>query len=175
MTFSLGLRQKLTVTAFTPVFKPTRLVDETGRKLSVRVPNGLFRDWLTKHYAGVITKAVAKLRWEGLKIVFITEEETSASRPRTRSPDPLPVQLHKPVSRPRDLNPRYMFDVSMVGSLNKFKHAASLAVAEAPSMFYSSMTSSFWRARREPRPNFFTRLTHSTIPRSRSLLVEIVH
>ena len=120
-------------------FKPTRLVDETGQKLSVRVPNGLFRDWLTKHYAGVITEAVAELGREGLKIVFITEEETSASRPHTRPPDPLPVQLQKPVSRPRGLNPRYTFDTFVVGSSNQFAHAASLAVAEAPSRSYNPL------------------------------------
>ena len=120
-------------------FKPTRLVDETGQELSVRVPNGLFRDWLTKHYAGVIAEAVAELGREGVKIVFSTEEETSASRPRTRPPDPLTVQPRKLVSRPRGLNPRYTFDTFVVGSSNQFAHAASLAVAEAPSRSYNPL------------------------------------
>ena len=60
-------------------FKPTRVVDETGQQLSVRVPNGLFRDWLTKHYAGVVTEAVAELGREGLKITFVTEKEADVS------------------------------------------------------------------------------------------------
>ena len=120
-------------------FKPTRLVDETSQELSIRVPNGLYRDWLTKHYAGVITEAVAELEREGLKIVFITEKETSASRPHTRPPDPLPVQPQKPVSRPRGLNPLYTFDTFVVGSSNQFAHAASLAVAEAPSRSYNPL------------------------------------
>ena len=34
-------------------FKPTTFVADDGVLLRVRVPNGLFRDWLTKHYAGV--------------------------------------------------------------------------------------------------------------------------
>ena len=32
-------------------FKPTVLVGETDNEITVRVPNGLFRDWLTTHYA----------------------------------------------------------------------------------------------------------------------------
>jgi len=30
-------------------FKPTSFVGEDGAAITVRVPNGLFKDWLTKH------------------------------------------------------------------------------------------------------------------------------
>ena len=38
-------------------FKPTSFVAEDGAAITVRVPNGLFKDWLTKHYSGVISEA----------------------------------------------------------------------------------------------------------------------
>lgn len=31
-------------------FKPTTFVSDSGATITVRVPNTLFRDWLTKHY-----------------------------------------------------------------------------------------------------------------------------
>ena len=42
-------------------FKPTNFLQEVGQELTVRVPNGLFRDWLTKHYAGVIREAITEI------------------------------------------------------------------------------------------------------------------
>ena len=119
-------------------FKPTTFIEETGQELTIRVPNGLFRDWLTKHYAGVITEAVAELGREGLKIAFLTDKEVVATK---QPPRPTPTQTETPrsVSRPRGLNPRYTFDTFVVGPSNQFVHAASLAVAEAPSRSYNPL------------------------------------
>ena len=119
-------------------FKPTTFIEETGQELTIRVPNGLFRDWLTKHYAGVITEAVAELGREGLKIAFLTDNEAVATK---QPPRPTPTQTETPrsVSRPRGLNPRYTFDTFVVGPSNQFAHAASLAVAEAPSRSYNPL------------------------------------
>ena len=38
-------------------FKPTTFVAEDRPSVTVRVPNALFKDWLTKHYSGVIAEA----------------------------------------------------------------------------------------------------------------------
>jgi chromosomal replication initiator protein len=40
-------------------FKPTTFVSDDGSTIRVRVPNGLFRDWLAKHYAAVLHEAFA--------------------------------------------------------------------------------------------------------------------
>jgi len=40
-------------------FRPTTFVSDDRSALTVRVPNALFKDWLTKHYAGVISEAMA--------------------------------------------------------------------------------------------------------------------
>ena len=42
-------------------FKPSSFLSETGDLVRVRVPNPVFRDWLTKHYAGLINEALAEL------------------------------------------------------------------------------------------------------------------
>jgi len=39
-------------------FKPTAYVTDDGRTVTVRVPNALFKDWITKHYSGVIAEAL---------------------------------------------------------------------------------------------------------------------
>ena len=120
-------------------FKPTTFVEDTGRQLTVRVPNGLFRDWLTKHYGGVIGEAVSELGREGLELSFVTAAEAGAPPPDPPSPAPAPRESLKPGLRPRGLNPRYSFDTFVVGPSNQFAHAASLAVAEAPSRSYNPL------------------------------------
>ena len=43
-------------------FQPTTFVCEADNKMTVKIPNGLFRDWLTKHYAGVISEAATEVQ-----------------------------------------------------------------------------------------------------------------
>ena len=119
-------------------FKPTTFVEDSGQLLTIRVPNVLFRDWLTKHYAGVIGEAIVELGREGLELSFATANE-AATIPKPSSSAPAPTEPTKPGPRPQGLNPRYSFDTFVVGSSNQFAHAASLAVAEAPSRSYNPL------------------------------------
>src|SRR3989304_2397686 len=54
-------------------FKPTTFVAEDAAALTVRVPNGLFKDWLTKHYSGVITEAMGEVKKGHLAVDFVAE------------------------------------------------------------------------------------------------------
>ena len=119
-------------------FKPTVFLKEADQAVTVRVPNLLFRDWLTKHYSGVITEAVSEVNREGMKVSFVTTGET------TKAPTPspgsaAPITPQSPGPSPGGLNQRYTFDTFVVGSSNQFAHAASQAVAEAPSRSYNPL------------------------------------
>ena len=124
-------------------FKPTTFVAEDTGAVTVRVPNPLFKDWLTKHYPGVITEAMGELKKAGLQVNFVAD--ASGDRP----PIPLSVEeaaaleaAEPPVPvgpGPAGLNPRYTFDTFIVGSSNQFAHAACRAVAEAPSRSYNPL------------------------------------
>ena len=119
-------------------FKPTAFVKEADQTVTVRVPNLLFRDWLTKHYAGVISEAITELHRDGMQISFVTLGE--AMKLPAPSPDSSAPPTRAPVGPPpRGLNPRYTFDTFVVGSSNQFAHAASQAVAEAPSRSYNPL------------------------------------
>ena len=120
-------------------FKPTTFVCEADNELTVRVPNGLFRDWLTKHYAAVISEAVTEIQRDGIQITFVTAGEASAAEPLPTEPKAPSNEAPRPGARPGGLNPRYAFDTFVVGSSNQFAHAASLAVAEAPSRAYNPL------------------------------------
>ena len=86
-------------------FKPTSLLEKSGQKLTVRVPNVLFRDWLTKHYSGVIGEAVTELDCEGIKISFVTDAEVSASPPLPHPQINAQDKNTQQLPRKRGLNP----------------------------------------------------------------------
>ena len=43
-------------------FKPTSFISEDAASITVRVPNNLFKEWLTKHYSGVIAESLAEVK-----------------------------------------------------------------------------------------------------------------
>jgi chromosomal replication initiator protein len=120
-------------------FKPTSLVADGGQSITVRVPNPLFKDWLTKHYSVVLSEALSEVRRTGASLVFVAEgvpvpPPIELDLPL---PSPAPPEIAAPVSA--GLNPRYTFDTFIVGPSNQFAHAACRAVAEAPSRSYNPL------------------------------------
>jgi chromosomal replication initiator protein len=130
-------------------FKPTTFVREDAGSLKVRVPNALFRDWLTKHYAGVLDEALSEVDRKGTTVTFLTEIPETADLPATvlQRDMPSPAVMEAPELPPDvqddyptgGLAPRYSFDTFIVGPSNQFAHAACRAVAEAPSRSYNPL------------------------------------
>ena len=123
-------------------FRPTAFVAEDHSSVTVRVPNSLFKDWLTKHYSGVITEAMAELKRPHVVVNFVADALADGS-PIQLGPDEAAVAkvAPPPESQPglAGLNLRYTFDTFIVGSSNQFAHAACRAVAEAPSRSYNPL------------------------------------
>ncbi len=121
--------------SFNTWFSATVFVEDTGDRVTVRVPSELCRNWLTKHYTGVIAEATAEVQRRGVKVAFVIDvAEGNVERP--------PAAISRapaPGAAARGLNPRYTFDSFVVGSSNHFAHAASLAVGEAPSRSYNPL------------------------------------
>src|SRR5688500_18349498 len=121
-------------------FQPTSLISDTGSTLFVRIPNPVFREWLTKHYTVILTEALAEVQRPGVDVVFSADSsglevaaESQAGQPATPAPVPVEGQVAA------GLNERYSFDTFIVGPSNQFAHAACRAVAEAPSRSYNPL------------------------------------
>jgi chromosomal replication initiator protein len=119
-------------------FKPTSFVADREGGIRVRVPNALFRDWLTKHYAAVIDEALSEVERPGAPVSFVTDD----------MPEPIVADVPPPTLEVDEnvegadlgiLGPRYSFDTFIVGPSNQFAHAACRAVAEAPSRSYNPL------------------------------------
>ena len=132
------IEAKINRHSFYTWFKPTAFVSDDGGTIRVRVPNPLFRDWLTKHYAAVLLEALSENDRTGSHVAFVTDDASVAAEP----PVAAPVVPEPPVEEPGatgGLGPRYSFDTFIVGPSNQFAHAACRAVAEAPSRSYNPL------------------------------------
>jgi len=129
--------------SFTTWFRPTSYLKDDGATITVRVPNALFRDWLTKHYSAVIDEALSESDRSGATIAFVMQDDPSfvdgqPSAPSVTAP-PASLNASPAVTTQAGLNPRYLFDAFIVGPSNQFAHAACRAVAEAPSRSYNPL------------------------------------
>ncbi len=130
-------------------FKRTTQVADHGSTLVVQVADRLVKDWLAKHYAGVLAEALSEVGRPGTVLELLTEAEISADQPP--SPAELPATDAVPAFSTAEpstesmtmgmagLNPRYTFDTFVVGSSNQFAHAACRAVAETPARSYNPL------------------------------------
>jgi chromosomal replication initiator protein len=124
-------------------FQPTTLISDTGSTLFVRIPNPVFREWLTKHYTVILSEALAEVQRPGVDIVFSAEgtPDFPGAAPAPAEASSAGAQVHPPVDGhvAAGLNERYSFDAFIVGPSNQFAHAACRAVAEAPSRSYNPL------------------------------------
>jgi chromosomal replication initiator protein len=123
-------------------FKPTGFLSEADGILRIRVPNALFRNWLTKHYAAVLDEALGEVERRGSRLEFVTDDVPSDGE--VMSADGHEGSGDRAVPDDDDatasaLGPRFSFDTFIVGPSNQFAHAAARAVAEAPSRSYNPL------------------------------------
>jgi chromosomal replication initiator protein len=124
-------------------FKPTGFLSDKSDAIHVRVPNSLFREWLTKHYSGVLDEALREVDRSGVSVQFVTDEAaalpTDLSVPAAPAAEDVGAQAEAADAAQPGLGPRYSFDTFIVGPSNQFAHAACRAVAESPSRSYNPL------------------------------------
>src|SRR5262249_5927686 len=54
-------------------FKPTAFVSEDSGAVTVRVPSAVFKEWLTKHCARIISEAMQEVRKGSLEANFVAD------------------------------------------------------------------------------------------------------
>jgi chromosomal replication initiator protein len=128
------IESKVNSHSFSTWFKPTRFKAEDGGRVSVKVPNSWFAEWLRTNYLPLIEDTLREIERPGLTVEFHPENQ----EPEPVVPDPPPVESRAVPSIPW-LNPRYTFDTFVVSSCNQFAHAAAMAVAEQPTRAYNPL------------------------------------
>ena len=106
------------------------------------VPNDFTREWIEGHFLGLIGAAVRDVTGAEREIHLQVQEQLEPAAPGAEPVDgPQPVGEAPRFARtePGGMNPKYTFDSFVIGSSNRFAHAAALAVAEAPAQAYNPL------------------------------------
>ncbi|HET7580542.1 MAG TPA: chromosomal replication initiator protein DnaA [Bacillales bacterium] len=136
-----SIEKKLSKPSYETWLKSTKADSLEEDTLVVTAPNEFARDWLESQYSGLITEIVRDLTGSEMNVKFITpqngpedEAQYEKRKPAAAKTPPAAAEGSKTM-----LNPKYTFDTFVIGSGNRFAHAASLAVAEAPARAYNPL------------------------------------
>jgi chromosomal replication initiator protein len=171
-----------------------RPVAVSGDTLVLAVPDEFVKEWIEQRYAPTVVAALGRVASRRLDIrVTVGPLEDTGDEEQLR-----PVAAPKPAAERPQLTPKYTFERFVIGSSNRFAHAAAVAVAEAPAKSYNPLfiyggaglgkthllhaighyTGNLypqariryvsWMARSAPRRSSSTPSTRSTTPTSRS-------
>jgi chromosomal replication initiator protein len=124
-----------------PVFemwlKPMRLVELTPDEIVLAVNTTFARDWVENRLKGDITSVLRDILGAEIALRVVVDPGAGTESVATAVPA-RPAAVTEEL-RVGNLNPRYTFDDFVIGNSNRFAHAASQAVAEAPAMAYNPL------------------------------------
>jgi chromosomal replication initiator protein len=134
-----NIEKKISKPSYDTWLKSTKAHSLQGNLLVVTAPNEFARDWLEERYSQLIAGILYDITGEELSVKFIIpqnhkEEDQDMPTP----PKKEKKEEHHEFSQ-NILNQKYTFDSFVIGSGNRFAHAASLAVAEAPAKAYNPL------------------------------------
>ncbi len=126
---------EMTTLSFNTWIKPLKIHNIENNHLRILVEMDGAVEYLEKKYKVYLQGAIIDVVDQIYEIEFITKQQIET--------EDLPIKkssnsMNEAIER-ANLNPKYTFDTFVVGSNNKFAHAASLAVADKPGQMYNPL------------------------------------
>jgi chromosomal replication initiator protein len=138
--------------AFIKLAKPMAILEDT---VFIAVPHEQTRAYLETSVREQLVSAMSASLGRDVRFGITVDPELShdalagpsrtylePEHDDTNGSDAVPVHLPtaaKPPTEPTRLNPKYIFETFVIGSSNRFAHAAAVAVAEAPAKAYNPL------------------------------------
>ena len=138
-TISQRLRESLNASTFANWFGAATPVEQDADTLVVAVPNEFTKTWIEGHFGSLLNAAAAEHDLT-LELRVAVSEAVAAAKSEAAAESLEEAGAEEgPVTSVRGLNPRYTFDLFVIGPSNRFAHAAALAVAESPAQAYNPL------------------------------------
>lgn len=136
------LEKKVSKPSFETWLKTTRPLSLHNDLLLISAPNDFTKNWLIEHYMVVINKTLQNVSGNNYQVRFVAPRVDETVDEEAAEHVPLPALQRKEQTvffTSSWLNPKYTFETFVIGGSNRFAHAASLAVSEAPARAYNPL------------------------------------
>lgn len=142
------IRENVTEQSFKTWFEPIIPYKLINKRLIIQVPSQFFYEWLENNYVKILRKALDyAIGKDGqLEYTIIIDSggqkaqqtqrkpEVTADTPRNIPRNPFEISVSREVTFESQLNKNYRFENYVEGSCNRLARAASVAVAQKPSV-----------------------------------------
>lgn len=139
------LQTRVHQSSFDMWLKETEAVQQSDHVFQVIAPSRFTQEWIENRFYHLITDTLSACIGAPAEVQVVNREEYLSPPTPTVS---APLRTHNPPIReivtpsrtsPAMLNTKYTFDKFVIGSNNRFAHAASLAVSETPAQAYNPL------------------------------------
>ncbi len=150
-----NIKEKISNPSFNTWFSETKAVMTTAEnQLVLQVPNNFIQEWIESQYTDLIEEILEDLTGNKWSLILLTPKEVkkfkenknnnNLEKKEDQQAEVVETTLEENNMEKSELeqngfNPKYTFDTFVVGNSNRFAHAASLAVAEAPAKAYNPL------------------------------------
>ncbi len=128
------IKVELTEVSFNTWLKTIEPISIENNQIILAAPNEFTKGILEGRYLNLIKNAIKQVSNKDYNIHFIIPGE-KLSNDTIKTQKITTIDTHQR----SQLNPKYTFDTFVIGNSNRFAHAASLAVAEAPAQAYNPL------------------------------------
>lgn len=125
--------------SFNTWFKPLKIVAYKNNTIYLETADEFIKNTLQKRHYNFLKNAFTYVLKKDTELVFTVPGESIDENPKKDAVNCSSGEDSDNSNSDRKLNPKYRFDNFIIGNSNRFAHAASLAVAEAPSTAYNPL------------------------------------
>lgn len=134
----LRYESDISVISYKTFLEQLEPAEVSGDTVILVVDDQMAKNVIEKKYCRSIQAAIHEVMDKEFKVDFILPDQRPSTAGMHRKANS-EVSFKNGFAENSILNPRYTFDTFVVGNNNKFAHAASLAVAEAPAEAYNPL------------------------------------
>lgn len=130
------IKEDVNQVSYNTWFKPLKIVAYKNNTIYLEVADDFLRTTIKKRHYNFLKNAFNYVLNKETEIVFTIPGESTGGTDTKKETENFSESGNEPK---RKLNPKYRFDNFIIGNSNRFAHAASLAVAEAPATTYNPL------------------------------------
>mgnify|MGYP000988397988 FL=1 len=132
------IKGEMSEVSFNTWIKSCEPLSISSNTIKISVPNSFTQDILEKRYKDLVVNSIEAACSKVYNVDFIVASDIQdIEEKEEKNDDKSSINVNDEMSS--TLNPKYTFDSFVIGNSNRFAHAASLAVSEAPAKAYNPL------------------------------------